>query len=117
MKRVFGVVIMMLVMVGSVNLNAELLPTSLAITVIDNLGNIQKGAKVALYDNEDDLFNEEDAIDQGRTDNKGRITFKKLKPKVYYVRATQGKKTNEGEAEITGKLISGRKNKVNIVIR
>ncbi|BDD08760.1 hypothetical protein FUAX_11920 [Fulvitalea axinellae] len=96
---------------------AGILPTNLRFTVIDESGNVVKGASVTLYENEKDYLNEKNPIAMLKTDAKGRVTFKKLSPKAYYIMAKKGDKTNEGGGEKTFKLVSGRLNKINIVIQ
>ena len=50
------------------------------------------------------------------TDNKGRVTFKDLEEKVYFINAVKGDMNNYGMGVQTGKLEKGKVNKVTIVI-
>lgn len=94
-----------------------LLPTSLKITVIDNLGNVVVGATVTLYASKDDYLSETNPLFSSEyTDKKGQVVFKKLKPRPYYIHAIKGEKSNNGEGVRTDKLKEGRINKVNTVI-
>ncbi|MEP1093702.1 MAG: carboxypeptidase regulatory-like domain-containing protein [Cyclobacteriaceae bacterium] len=94
----------------------QLLPTKLRITVIDGLGNFVEGASVSIYENEEDYRASENAVGTGKTDKKGRVTFKDLKLIGYYVEARKGEQNNNGEGVLTGKLSEGKINKVNTVI-
>ena len=94
-----------------------LLPTALKITVLDELGNYVESAEVTIYGNEEDFKASENAVmEMQLTDKKGRVTFKGLEPKSYYVDVVKGKKTNYGAAQLTPQLEEGRFNKVNIII-
>ncbi len=94
----------------------QLLPTKLKITVLDGLGNPTKGAVVTLYKNEDDYFNNENAVEKAKTDEKGLVVFKKLEPISYYIDARKGDMNNDGEGVKIAPLQEGRTNKVNTVI-
>ncbi|MDN5199839.1 carboxypeptidase regulatory-like domain-containing protein [Fulvivirgaceae bacterium BMA10] len=95
----------------------KFLPTSLRITIINELGNVEEGAKVILYKSKEDYNQEKNAIGEPQTtDKKGRVTFKKLEPVVYFVHAEKGDRNNYGAGVQTDTLQEGRINKVNIVI-
>ncbi len=96
--------------------NAQLLPTKLRITVLDGLGNFVEGASVSIYDNEKDYLASENALAMLKTDKKGRVTFKDLKPIAYFIEAKKGEQNNNGEGVRTGELAEGRINKVNTII-
>lgn len=99
-------------------INKPLLPTFLKVTVLDHLGNIVEGATVTLYASEEDYFEEKKPVREGeKTDKKGRVTFKKLDPIQYYIHAKKGKKDNVGEGVSTSKLIEGKINLVNTIIK
>ena len=96
----------------------QILSTGMRITVLSRLGNPVENAKVTVYDNREDYENEEHAIaGPAFTDAKGRVTFKNLEVKQYYVQVIKGDESNYGDAEQTGKLIKGKLNKFNIVIQ
>ncbi len=117
MKKITLIPVLFLLMIVSTSFQAQLLPTSLKITVLDNLGNIVKNAEVNLYGNEEDYRNNENPIAEAlRTDRKGRVIFKKLTSKSYFIDARKGDKNNDGEGVQTAKLKEGRVNKVNTVI-
>lgn len=95
----------------------QLLPTSLRITILNELGNVESEAKVTLYGSSEDYKKEENAISETKmTDKKGRVTFKGLQPKIYFVNAEKGDKNNYGAGVQTDVLQEGRVNKVNIII-
>lgn len=95
----------------------KFLPTSLKITVIDNLGNVVQNAEVTIYRSEDNYRNNTNpATKKQLTDEKGRVTFKKLAPVSYFIDARKGDKSNDGEGVQTAKLKEGKVNKVNTVI-
>jgi protocatechuate 3,4-dioxygenase beta subunit len=95
----------------------KILPTSLKITVVDELGNPAPGTEVKLYATEKDYMQSENALENGITDSKGVVKFKKLKPEVYYIEARKGNKNNDGGGVATEPLQEGRVNKVNTVIQ
>jgi len=96
--------------------SSDLLPTSLKITIVDELGNVVKGADVTLYPTEKDYREETNPIASSVTDAKGRVTFKKLKPAVYFVHAIKEKRNNNAAGVQTDMLIAGKINKITIVI-
>ncbi|MEQ6167413.1 SpaA isopeptide-forming pilin-related protein [Ekhidna sp. MALMAid0563] len=95
---------------------AQLLPTKLRVTVIDGLGNFVEGATVSIYETEKDYLASENAVATLKTDKKGRVTFKDVKPMAYFVEAKFEDMNNNGEGVKTGELSEGRINKVNTVI-
>lgn len=93
------------------------LATSLRITVIDGMGNYVEGASVTLYESEEDFRASENPVQETQlTDKKGRVTFRDLEPKSYFVDVVKEKMTNYGAAQMTPELAEKRMNKVNIVI-
>ena len=95
----------------------QLLKTSLRITVLNDLGNIQENAIVQLFPSEEDYRNETKPVGPAqKTDKKGRVTFKDLKPRVYFIHAKKGDATNVGRGVQTEKLAEGKVNKLNTVI-
>ena len=76
-----------------------------------------ENAQVTVYGNRGDYENEENAVaGPDFTDRKGRVTFKNLDEKSYYVRAVKGEHSNYNEGEKTGVLLKGKLNKFNIII-
>ena len=120
MKSYTSIAIIILLLAGtlSVEANMQILPTGMRITVISRLGNAVENAKVTVYANQKDYENEENPVaGPAFTDSKGRVTFKTLEEKQYYVQVIKGDDSNYGDAEQTGKLKKGKINKFNIVIQ
>lgn len=120
-KQLTGILALILIAISTTAFQpkpeTKLLPTALKITVLDGLGNYVEGAEVTLYGNEEDFKNSENPVQETQlTDKKGRVTFKGLESKSYYVDVIKGEKTNYGAAQLTPKLEEGRFNKVNIII-
>lgn len=98
--------------------NEQFLKTNLRITIQDDLGNVQEGATVTLYENEEDYRSGENQVAEPQvTDSKGRVTFKDLEDKIYFVNATKGEMNNNMLGVQTAKLEAGKLNKVAIVIQ
>ena len=120
MKTFLSAVVVFFVMITSLNVSAELqvLSTGMKITVLSRLGNQIENAKVTVYATQDDYDNEENSVaGPAFTDAKGRVTFKNLEDKVYFVQVIKGDENNYGDAEQTNKLKKGKMNKFNIVIQ
>jgi len=95
----------------------DVLPTSLKITVLNELGNPVGGASVQLFTTDADYRAEENAASEVQlTDRKGRTTFKNMKPIVYFVNVEKGDKNNDGAGVQTDALKPGLLNKVTIII-
>lgn len=95
----------------------DLFPTKLNITVRDNLGNPVQGATVTLYNNETDYRNNENqAYATMTTDEKGKVKFKGIDPKAYFVEAKKGDMSNAGGGIQTQHLEKGKNNRVTIII-
>lgn len=93
------------------------LPTSLKITVLNELGNPVEGASVQLFTTDEDYRAEKNAVRKAQlTDKKGKTTFKKLEPIVYFVNVEKGDKNNDGAGVQTDTLKTGLLNKVTIII-
>lgn len=91
--------------------------TGLRITVIDELGNPVEGAVVRLFESDEDYKASENDVDEAQvSDDKGRVTFKELESRVYFIDARKDKMNNNGAGVQTDKLKEKRLNKVNIVI-
>lgn len=95
----------------------QIIKTQLHITVRNDLGNIEEGVTVQLYEKESDYQAEENAVAEGVTDEKGIVRFKELKAISYFVLAKKGDLNNFGGGEQTGQLQEKRINKVTIVIQ
>lgn len=97
--------------------SAQLIKTSLTVTVRDELGNTVEGATVKLYEKEADYTSEQNEAASAVSDAKGIAKFKNLKAIAYYVLARKDDKDNAGGGEQTGKLEEKKFNKVTIVIQ
>ncbi|BDC99390.1 carboxypeptidase-like regulatory domain-containing protein [Persicobacter psychrovividus] len=96
---------------------AQIISTQVKMTILDKNGNPVEGAKVTLYNNEADYTKNINPIQETQvSDQKGRVTFKKLDTKRYYVRAEKGEMSNQWGADYIEKLIHHRINKVNVII-
>lgn len=95
----------------------QIIKTQLTATVRNELGNIEEGAKVQLFETEADYLAETNVAAEGYTDKKGNVKFKELKAIAYYIIARKEDKDNAGGGEQTGKLEPNRINKVTIVIQ
>ena len=100
------------------NADEHFFKTNLRIVIQDDLGNIQEGATVTLYGSNEDYRKSENPVAESQvTDDKGRVTFKDLEPKVYHVYAEKGKMNNNNLGVQTDTLVAKKLNKVAIVIQ
>ena len=92
--------------------------TQLKVTILDDLGNIQKDAKVRLFVSENEFKEERNPIspEEELTNEKGIIWFKNLEAREYWVLATKGEKNNWGGGIKTDPLKAKKVNKINIII-
>ncbi|UXX77909.1 carboxypeptidase-like regulatory domain-containing protein [Reichenbachiella carrageenanivorans] len=95
----------------------KFLPTSLKVTVLDELGNPVEAAEVTLFKNKEDYKAHVNPLEKKVTDESGEVVFKKLDPKSYFVHADFQNKNNVGLGVQTEILIEGRINKVNTVVQ
>lgn len=95
----------------------QIIKTTLAVTVRDELGNTVEGARVQLFEKEEDYTTEKNVAAEGVTDKKGALKLKDLKAIAYYVIVRKDDKDNAGGGEQTGKLEAKKINKVTIVIQ
>jgi hypothetical protein len=100
-----------------VTASAQLLNTSLTITVRDELGNTVSGAEVRLFETEEDYLKEKNVAFSGVSDNKGLVKLKKLKTISYWVIVSKGDKDNAGGGERIGTLEEGKFNKATVIIQ
>ena len=96
---------------------AQIIKTSLTLTVRDELGNTVEGASVALYETEANYTAEKNPVVTGATDKKGVVKFKDLEAISYYVIVRKGDKDNMGGGEQIGKLEANKINKATIIIQ
>jgi hypothetical protein len=97
--------------------SAQIIKTSLTLTVRDELGNTVQNANVKLFEKEEDYVAEKNWTEEGTTDEKGVVKFKNLKAIPYFVLAKKDDKDNAGGGEQTGKLEEKKFNKATIVIQ
>jgi len=96
---------------------AQVVKTNLRVTVIDGTGSVVKGAEVQLYSSDADYRKEQNPVtEKVKTDEKGIVIFKDLKPRVYYVLATKGNMNNWDTGQQTDKLKEKKTNRINIII-
>lgn len=101
----------------SLALAFQIIKTSLNVTVRDELGNTVEGAKIQLFENEEDYNAEKNVVAEGVTDDKGYYRFKEIKAAAYYVIVRKDDKDNSGGGEQIGRLEPKKINKVTIVIQ
>lgn len=95
----------------------QLIKTSLNVTVRDETGNTVEGAKIQLFEKEEDYTTEKNVVAEGVTDKKGYLKLKELKSMSYFVIVRKDDKDNSGGGEQTGKLEAKKINKVTIIIQ
>jgi hypothetical protein len=93
------------------------IPTSLRVTVLDELGNLLPGSTVTLYNNQEDYTQSKNPISAAISNKKGLVNFKKLTAMSYFIDARKDDLSNDGAGAATDTLQEGRINKVNVVIR
>jgi len=111
------IIFVVMVALNAIITQAQIIKTSLNVTVRDELGNTVAGVTVKLYETESDYTTEKNEAASGVTDEKGIVKFKNLKAIAYYVLARNDEKDNAGGGEQTGKLEEKKINKVNIIIQ
>ena len=93
-----------------------MLKTQLVVTVLSEIGNIQEGAEVRLYETREDFESNKVAVEPRKTNKKGKVRFIKLKDIAYFIEVKKGKKDNSLGAEKTSVLLKGKINKINVII-
>lgn len=114
--KYFGLFVLIATL-SSFSVRAQIIKTQIHITVRNELGNIEPGVNVKLFEKEDDYESEQNAVAEGVTDEKGIVRFKELKAISYFILAKKEERNNFGGGEQTGKLQEKRINKVTIVIQ
>lgn len=114
MKHAF---FLLLLMGAAASSDAQLIKTTLTLTVRDELGNTVEGATVSLYETQANYNEEKNAVVVGETDKKGVVKFKDLQAISYYVLVRKGDKDNMGAGEQIGKLEAKKINKATIIIQ
>lgn len=95
---------------------AQMIPTSLKITVRNELGAIESDVQVKLYGNKEDYEKSVNPLFSGKTDSKGIVYFQYLKALNFYVSAEKGDRNNFGAGEKIDSLAENKVNKVTIII-
>jgi len=112
-----SLLLLTLVLNVAVSKPLQLFNTSLTVTVRDELGNTVEGVSVKLYKNQDDYTKEKNQVEEGATDKKGVVKFKKLNPESYFILCRKGDKDNTGGGEKISQLKKGDFNKITVVIQ
>lgn len=101
----------------TVSTGSQIIKTTLSVTVRDEVGNTVEGAKVRLFENEEDYKSEQHMSAEGVTDAKGVAKFKDLKAIGYFLIVEKGDLDNSGGGERTAKLEEKKVNKVTVIIQ
>jgi hypothetical protein len=114
---ILGAIVLSLVFAVPFLSQSQIFKTTLQITIRNELGNTEAGAKVTLYKTEEDYnASQNPAFESQTTDAKGKVIFEGVEPIVYYVQAEKGDRDNSGAGEKTPKLDEKKINKVTIII-
>jgi len=107
-----------IILVGLFSFNeVPTLKTSLRVTILNELGNIEDSVAVTIYRHENDYREELNSVVPTQyTDVKGRTTFSDLEAIEYYIHAEKGDKTNVGAGVVADTLQKGKLNKLTIII-
>lgn len=96
---------------------AQIMKTSIRVTVLDELGNSVEGAKITLYETESDYRSSTNpVVPEVQTNNKGIAKVGNLEAKKYFIDVKKGDKNNVGAGIQTNTLEANRINKINIII-
>lgn len=114
MKKILGLTFIMAFLFSS--FTSQMIPTSVKITVRNELGALESDVTVTLYATKSDYEKSANAVFEGKTDSKGTVYFQKLPQLNYYVSAVKGDKNNYGAGEKLDSLTENRVNKVTIII-
>ncbi len=117
MRKLLLVIGLVSILMSTKPIDNELLKTQLIVTVLDDVGTIQEGATVKLYKTEEDYNKgENQVLETGITNAKGKTRFIGLEPIAYFMEVQSGKKDNSLGAEKTSVLVEGKINKVNVIV-
>lgn len=92
-------------------------PVFLKVKVLDDLGNKIHGAKVQLFNNEEDYRRERNVVKTEYTEKNGKASFSGLKPKVYYMLVEKEGLNNNGGAVRTDTLKTWIINNATVIIQ
>ena len=104
-------------LVITLSMEAQIIKTSLTLTIRDELGNVVEAASVKIFEKESDYVAETNPVMEATTDSKGVAKFKNLKAIPYFVLARKGDKDNVNGGEKTAALEANKFNKATIVIQ
>ncbi len=96
---------------------AQIIKTTLTLTVRDELGNTVVEANVRLFETEANYTEEKNPVAEAFTDKKGVVKFKDLQAIPYWVIVRKGDMDNAGAGEQIGKLEANKINKATVIIR
>lgn len=114
MKKTIAIILFLAIIVSS--FTTQLVPTSLKITVRNELGNLEGGATVTLYATKEDYEKSTNPVASGKTDAKGIVYFQKLEQLNFYMNAEKGDRNNFGAGEKLDGLAPNKVNKVTVII-
>jgi hypothetical protein len=116
MKNIFYSLVVILITALFIQAS-QIVATQLHVTVRNELGNIETGAAVRLFETEDDYRKESNQVGETQyTDKKGIAKFKNLKNISYFILVENEDRNNYGGGVATDKLLEGKINKVTIII-
>ena len=101
----------------AITATAQLIKTTLQVTVRNGLGNLEQGAKVTLFKTKEDYeksINPATAVVE--TDKAGKAIFKNIEAIAYYILVEKGDMNNSNAGEKIEKLEANKINKSTIVI-
>jgi uncharacterized protein (DUF2141 family) len=116
-KYITPVLFVLLFSLSFIPTEAQLINTSLTLTVRDELGNTVGGVEVRLFETEEDYLKEKNVAFSAVSDSKGVVKLKKLKAISYFVIARKDDKDNSGGGERIGTLEEGKFNKATVIIQ
>ena len=114
MKKIIALMLFAGVILSS--FTTQLVPTSLKITVRNELGSLESGATVTLYATKEDYEKSMNPVASGKTDAKGIVFFQKLEQLNFYMNAEKGERNNFGAGEKIDALAPNKVNKVTVII-
>lgn len=115
MKRNYA--LMLLAIVFMAFAPAQIVKTSLRVTVLDELGNPVEGATIQVYGNDKDYrASTNPVVEVSTTNAKGLAIIKGLSAKAYFLDVEKGDKNNRDAGYQTDVLQANRINKINIII-
>ena len=99
---------------GYTTTHAQLFKTNLKITVLEGTDQPVTEAEVKLYTSEENYRSSTNPVFNGKTNKKGQVKIKKLKPRAYYLEVRKNELSNQGGLVKTEALIAKKTNKVTV---